>query len=348
MKLSLRPGLVLLFVSTLVLVGGTPVRAEFQPAKRTHAPELKPPAQQAGAGIEGWALVCVTVKPDGTTANPRVIDVSPNDEFAEAGRDASEGWKFRPAKLDGGAVEQSDICGIQLFTVGSPIDEKTNAKLDEATRLLDEDEGDDDAVRLLKGLETAGPLTLKQAARLQMLRYRIAAEEKNEAAAVEAIERAAVGGGRFLEGEDKVNALGAQFHGYVNQRRYREALALFATFESIDGGAKPMVIHGTTAAEIRDLSESDKSYTVPAKLEPALAAKGGVWHHRPFRRELGARKVEGKIDAFVIDCDHRTMRLEYQEDVSWKIPESWGGCTVYAEGTPGTTFELIEYAPAAE
>jgi len=348
MRFPLRARFVLLAVSTLLLLASTPVRAEFQPAKRTHAPELKPPAQQAGAGIEGWALVCVTVKADGTTANPRVIDVSPNTEFAEAGREASRGWKFRSAQVDGAAVEQSDVCGIQLFTVGSPVDEKTNAKLDEATRLLDENEGDDDAVRLLKGLEVDGPLTLKQAARLQMLRYRIAAEKKNEEAAAQAIERASIGGGRFLEGDDRVNALGATFHAYVNQRRYREALALFATFESIDGGAKPMVVHGKTAADIRDLSESDKSYTVPAKLEPALAAEGGVWHHRPFRRELGARKLEGKIDAFVIDCDRRTLSLDYQEDVSWKIPESWGDCTVYAEGTPGTTFELIEYGPQKE
>lgn len=331
----------------LLLLVASPAWADLVPAKRTHAPELKPPAQEAGAGIEGWALVCVTVKEDGTVADPRVVDVSPNDEFADAGRSAAEGWKFRPATLDGEAVEQSNVCGIQLFTVGSPIDEKTTAKLDEGTRLLDEEEVDE-AARLLKGLADDGPLTLKQAARLQMLQYRIAAEQGNEAAAVAAIERAAVGGGRFLDGEAKVNGLAAKFHGYVNQRRYSEALDLFATFESIDGGAKPMVVHGKTASEIRELTSSDKSYTVPAKLTPALGAKGGVWSHRPLRRELGARKVEGKLEAFAVECDRRTMRLDYQDDVSWRIPDSWGSCTVYAEGDPGTTFELIEYAPTSE
>lgn len=335
-----------IFVLVVVLLGSwvSSAGAEFEPAKRTHAPELKPPAMLAGAGIEGWALVCVTVKPDGTVADARVLDTSPNTEFAGSGKSAAEGWKFRPAKLDGKAVEQYDVCGIQLFTVGSPIDAKTTAKLDEAERLLDEEEADD-AARQLEGLEKDGPLTLKQAARMQMLQYRIAAEKENQTAAVEAIERASVGGGRFLEDEARVNALGATFHGYVNERRYREALDLFATFEAIEGGAKPMVVHGKTASEIRDLARSDKSYTVPAKLEPALAGKGGVWFHRPLRRELGARKLEGKLESIVIACDHRTMRLDFQEDVSWKIPPSWGDCTVYAEGSVGTTFELIEYAP---
>lgn len=331
----------------IAVLSSTPAGAEFEPAKRTHAPELKPPAMLAGAGIEGWALVCVTVKPDGTVSESRVLDVSPNDEFAKPGKSAAEGWKFRPAMLDGKATEQHDVCGIQLFTVGSPVDPKTTAKLDEAERLLDED-GVDDAARRLESLADEGPLTLKQAARMQMLLYRIAAERKDEPRAVAAIERSAVGRGRFLDGEDRVNALGAKFHGYVNERRYREALELFATFESIEGGAKPMVVHGKTASEIRDLVKSAQSYTVAAKLEPALAGKGGLWAHRPLRRELGAQKLEGKLDAIVIACDLRTMRLDYQEDVSWKIPESWGDCTVYAEGAVGTTFDLIEYAPNPE
>ncbi len=338
---SRRVALILL---SFALASPSGAWAKFEPAKRTHAPELKPPANQAGAGIEGWALVCVTVKPDGSTTEPRVSDVSPNDAFAEPGLKASEGWKFRPAKMDGEPVEQSDVCGIQLFTVGSPIDEKTTGKLAEATRLLDE-ESYDDAKRLIKGLDDDGPLTLKQAALLQLLQYRLAAHAEDQRTAVVAVERAGIGGGRFLSDDDRVNALGAKFGGLVNERRYKEALDLFATFESVDGGANPMVVHGKTASEIRELAGGETSYTVPAELEPALAAKGAVWAHRPLRRELGVRKVEGKLDAFVVECDRRKMRLDYQEDVSWKIPASWGDCAIYAEGDAGTTFELIEYAP---
>lgn len=338
---------VLLLVLCLCGRAVSPAWAAFEPAKRTHAPELKPPANQAGAGVEGWALVCVTVKVDGTTADPRVIDVSPNLEFAEPGKKASEGWKFRPAKLDGEPVEVGGVCGIQLFTVGSPISEKTTQRLAEATKLIEDDEFDD-ADRLLKGLEADGPLTLKQAAQLQLLRYRLAAHAKDEPTAVAAVQRASIGDGRFLSEDDAVNALGAKFHGWVNQRRYREALELFALFESLPGGAKPMVQHGATAKELRDLRTSDKSFTVPAEIRPALAADGGFFRYRPFRRELGVRNLEGKIEALVLECDLRTMRLDYQEDVSWKIPKSWGECVLYAEGEPGTSFELIEYAPAEE
>lgn len=338
---------VLCMALVVVASPASPAWAKFEPAKRTHAPELKPPANQAGAGIEGWALVCVTVKADGTTANPRVIDVSPNDEFAEAGKRASEGWKFRPAKLDGEAVDVGGVCGIQLFTVGSPISEKTDQRLDEAQAFLKEDEYDD-AARTLKGLDEEGPLTLKQGARLQLMQYQVAAEAKDEAAAVAAVQRASIGDGRFLPEDDAVNALGAKFHGWVNQRRYSEALELFDTFEALPGGAKPMVQHGATAKELRELGQSDKSYTVPVKLAPGLAGGRPFFRHRPFRREIGARKLDGKLDGIVFDCDLRTMRLDYQEDVSWTIPPSWGECVLYAEGDEGTTLELIEYAPTAK
>jgi len=318
--------------------------AKFKPAKRTHAPDLKPPIHRAGEGVEGWALVCVTVKVDGTVAHARVVDVGPSGEFAEAGLEAAQGWKFEPATVDGEPSEQSNVCDLQLFTMAIPADAKTTKKLADAEALLDDDKPDE-AARILRDLVETGPLTLAQGAELQLLEYRIRATKDDQAGAVAALERATIGGARYLPEEDRLPALGAKFTGLVGERRYREALALFATFEGIEGGARPMVVHGKTAADIRELEKSDKSFTVPAKLEPALAATGGLWGHRPLRRELGVQKLEGKLDAFVIECDLRTMRLDYQEDVSWRIPDSWGDCAIYAEGAPDATFDLIEYGP---
>ena len=332
----------LAIVFSSALVAGSSLAAGFEPAKRTHAPELKPPNHQAGSGIEGWVTACVTVKEDGTVGDVRVIDLSPNEEFAEAGKSAAEGWKFKPAQFDGKPTEEADVCDIQLFTVGSPFAAKTTATLEGAAAFLDEEEFDN-AKRALKDLAEDGPLTLTQAARLQLLESRIAANDKDEARAVEALERATISGGRFLKEDARLAGLGARFQGLVNARRYRDALDLFATFESLDGGAQPMVIFGPTAAEIRDLEKSGKSFAVPGKLEPALAADGGVWRHRPLRREVGVQDVEGKITALSIECDRRKMRLDYQEDISLTIPESWGSCSIYVEGTPDTTLRLVEY-----
>lgn len=333
----------ILLVLSFVLLA-SPAAAEFQAATRTHAPELKPPAQQAGAGIHGWALVCVSVKADGTVSDARVIDVSPNPEFAEAGRKAALGWKFRPARLDGEPVDSSNVCGLQVFTLATAPSEKTQEKLAEVASLVDAEEYDE-ARRKVGDLAEEGPLTLAQAAQLQLLESRIAADDGEQAKVIDAIERATVARGRFLSGEALATALGARFAGLAHQRRYGEALELYQQFEKIEGGAKPMVVHGKANEEIRKLAKGDQSFVVSAELEPALAAEGGVWRHRPLRRELGARKLEGKLDAIVIDCDLRTMRLDYAEEVSWRIPDSWGRCTVYAEGEPGTTFDLLEYGP---
>ena len=60
------------------------------------------------------------------------------------------------------------------------------------------------------------------------------------------------------------------------------------------------------------------------------------------------RGLQGSLKALVVECERRKIRLDYQEDVSWGIPESWGACTVYAEGDAGTTFELVEFAPTPE
>ncbi len=338
-----RQSIVALGILALVrLASPLDSQAGFEPARRLRAPDLKPPAQQAGSGIEGWARVCVTVKEDGSVADPRVPDAGPNAAFVDAGRKGALGWSFEPARLDGEPVEARDVCGLQLFTLALAPDAGTTATLAEAERLLDA-EDPDGAGRVLGRLAEQGPLTLQQGAELQLLQSRLAADRGDQTAAVDALERATVGGGRFLEEDVAVNALGATFVGLVNERRYREALDLFDRFEEMPGGAQPMVLHGKAAAEIRTLARSGASYAVPARLEPRGPGGRGLWRHRPLRRELGVRKREGEVDALVVACDVRGMRLAYDEDVSWRIPDSWGRCAVYAEGKPGGTFELIEY-----
>ena len=109
-----------------------------------------------------------------------------------------------------------------------------------------------------------------------------------------------------------------------------------------------MVVHGKAASSIRELATSESSFAVPAKLTPQVGGEGALWAYRPLRRELGVRGLQGSLKALVVECERRKIRLDYQEDVSWGIPASWGACTVYAEGDAGTTFELVEFAPTPE
>jgi TonB family protein len=323
--------------------------AEFRDARRVKVADRPPPAKQANRGIEGWARVCVTVGVDGSVSNPRVLDASPGPEFAEAGRKAALGWEFEPARMGEEVVEEHGSCAVQYFTLDVPSDAGSGKRIEEASALLSAEEPDPEAASaLLADLVEEGPLSLRQAAALQLVEFRIAASREDFDAALEAIERATVERGRFLEENQVIGSLSARFSGLMNARRYREALELFDGFESMVGGAKPMLVHGEAAAQIRNLRTSGASFPVPARLEAVPGGDAAVWRHIPLRRELGVRKLDGSVDAIEILCERRKLRVDYAEAVSWKIPESWGDCAIWAEGKDGTTFELIEYGIAAD
>lgn len=327
----------------------TTAGAEFRDARRVKVADRSPPAKQANRGIEGWARVCVTVGADGSVRNPHVVDASPSPEFAEAGRKAAMDWEFEPARMGEEAVEEHGSCAVQYFTLDVPSDARSSKRIEEASALLAAEEPDPEAASLLlSDLVEQGPLSLRQAAALQLVEFRIAAGREDLEGALDAIERATVERGRFLEENQVIGSLSARFSGLMNARRYREALELFNGFESMVGGAKPMLVHGEAAAQIRKLRTSGASFWVPALLGPAPGGGAAQWRHVPLRRELGVRKLDGNVDGIEILCERQTLRVDYAEGVSWKIPESWGDCVIWAEGKDGTTFELIEYGPAGE
>lgn len=93
----------------------TPVRvaAIFDPR---HANALQPPypASEVRRDREGTVRVRVTIGPDGRVTSAQRVDAT-SDAFWEATRrQALTAWRFRPATLDGRAVESVKIVSIQF------------------------------------------------------------------------------------------------------------------------------------------------------------------------------------------------------------------------------------------
>lgn len=57
-------------------------------------------------GIEGWVRVEFTIRPDGTVANPQVVESEPRRMFDRQALRAIQRWRFRPRMVDGRPVER--------------------------------------------------------------------------------------------------------------------------------------------------------------------------------------------------------------------------------------------------
>jgi protein TonB len=59
--------------------------------------------------VEGWVLVRFTIAPDGSVAQPEVVDASPKRIFDRSALDAVRRWKYRPTMQGGRAVARPGV-----------------------------------------------------------------------------------------------------------------------------------------------------------------------------------------------------------------------------------------------
>lgn len=64
-----------------------------------------------------------------------------------------------------------------------------------------------------------------------------------------------------------------------------------------------------------------------------------------YRRDFAFAKVDGTITEFKIFCSQRVSTSPYAENTEWKVPKNLSNCGVLVKGKPGTTFQLLQFAP---
>lgn len=64
------------------------------------------PPDAARERLEGWVRLRFTIQPDGTVADPQVLDSNPRRIFDRSAVTAILRWKFRPRIVDGQAVSR--------------------------------------------------------------------------------------------------------------------------------------------------------------------------------------------------------------------------------------------------
>jgi hypothetical protein len=142
----------------------------------------------------------------------------------------------------------------------------------------------------------------------------------------------------LLEGEDLRDALQQRLQLEASLGRIRDALI---TFERIDADYGPSESYPAAefAEQLRTRAEDDE----------ILKALGYV-DERPWRIDASRKiftigEIDGTIDSIDAECDAARIRLDFQADVDWRLPESLGACTYFVNAEPGTSFVFFEMLP---
>lgn len=85
------------------------------------------------------------------------------------------------------------------------------------------------------------------------------------------------------------------------------------------------------------------AFTIDADIPPA--GEGDAYVFGLYRRTFAVRNVAGgALDKMIIRCQQRSAESDVTPAAEWHVPNNWGDCQITLHGTPGTRFQLLQFA----
>ena len=129
----------------------------------------------------------------------------------------------------------------------------------------------------------------------------------------------------------------------LGQREWAAALETYDSLRS-DYAGELTVPEKLAGDELIALVASDRSLSTRGELECRCDKENGdpLWSARLLRREFAFSEIAGAVDRFEVRCETRQFTGKVVADTTWKVPDSWGKCTLFVFGEEGAKFRLVE------
>lgn len=291
---------------------------------------------------EGFVQLEFTIGTDGHVSDIRTVKLLGAQDFADSAKRTVQDWIYKPAMLDGEAITISHPL-IVFFTVkGAQMGARPSisSAYQKAAALLRDGKLDDAGVTLAEALKQP-KLNMYERGMLTNLTALTAMQRKDYAAARDALSIV-----RFYQDMVPPEVLRAMLRNNIlanlSLGDMAEAVVSFRMLARTKGydPADPIAkAVSDTLAKVNTLPYLSS----PAKIPDGENADGYTF--TLFRRAFTFTNIVGKLDRYTMVCRERQVESPIAEKVDWQVPKSWSGCTLFIRGTPGTTFNIVQYAP---
>jgi TonB family protein len=292
---------------------------------------------------EGWVLVSFCIDATGSVHSAVIERSSGVPEFERAALRTIPKWKYEPARLNGEPTEACDVnvrLSFSMQGIGLGARREFVKQWKKASQLIDE-------AKLAEAkavLDAIKPHNNYESGRLALARSRIASstgDRKQQLADL----RMALLQPKAIEPRLRRDVRRQVFALEIQQREWASA---YETYGDLADDAEALSEPEKNAgAQLSSLIASDETLSTDGELECRCDKSNGdpLWSARLLRREFSFAEASGKIDRFDLLCEKRRFRATFQTGTAWRVPESWGKCTLYVFGEEGAKFKLVEMAP---
>jgi TonB family protein len=99
-------------------------------------------------------------------------------------------------------------------------------------------------------------------------------------------------------------------------------------------------VSDTFSAYMQKIKQIQESYSVVER-RVSLSRDGKVFLSL-LKNSFVVEPIEGRVDNFLIRCQHRFARFKYEAGAQYDIPEAWGKCEVQLNGEPETVVSVLQ------
>jgi TonB family protein len=318
------------------------ITGSFSPAKQIerHNPLYPDAARNAGRG--GWVRMSFCIDTTGAVTNAVVVDSSRAGEFEKTALAAVQKWKYEPARFADAPIRQ---CGREVmfsFELDGPVGArqiylqrwKAIAELITQNRL-------DEASAKIEALDVWNNY---EEARLTILRSFVARARGDANDELNDVTTALIWRDK-LEPELVAALLHRSLVLNVQLGQMAAALTSYTTLR--DEHADALTEEERRAGDrLVEIAHGDATLATPGAINSRTATDTAPpsWSTNLLRPAFQFEAVTGELNRIDVRCPDHWFTSPFSEDQVWKVPASWGSCSVMVFGKEGTTFKLVEFS----
>lgn len=308
-------------------------------AERLKTVDPKFPSSSARKRQEGWVKISFVVTEEGDVVDPIVQDSSGLPAFERAALSAVKKWKYSPAMQDGKPIQQcKNWVQMDFMLEGkSGVTRRFMTRYRKVTKAIDANDLAT-AEEILSDMADAQLWNHTESAFYWLADSYYAKAISDPQRELKSVRRAlSIRHDTVRENVGKY-LLQREFVLSVELSEYNKALEAFdALGEMVDDDDDSLAQLSPYAEQVRTLVTGTEPMVRKASLDD-----DGRLYHELSRNAFELAITEGELEEVQIRCDNKLSRFTAVSKSEWRIPNSWGQCSVFVSGEPGAQFEVVE------
>jgi len=312
-------------------------RVEPEPIKRVPP---KYPIAAARSAREGWARLSFVIDEEGNVNNILVTETSGSRDLTKAAVKAAKQWKYKPAMENGKPVQQC-VNSVQMDfrmnkngTTGAT--RKFISKYKKAQKAL-VDKNYTELEKQLASMKKSKYMHLSENNYFHLLSADYAKERGQKNKQLSHLNRVAMSLSSLPDEKQKLSVLYQTFRLQVELFEFQAAHSSYEKLIKLPSAKPYLEQFSKTMTLVNAAIAGDKNLILDGTISKDF------WRADLVRNEFSLMEVEGSLHTLDVRCANKRHVYTIEEQSTWKVPVSWGSCSIYVFGEPKTTFKLVEY-----